>query len=93
MANAKLNLGLSYFRARRFADSQRTHFEALDIYLQLYGEGINLYLQGLEEYEDMLNKAMGGKSTTKRGEEGRPENPMIDLEKFKQSIKNATEAA
>jgi hypothetical protein len=92
MADAKLNLGMGYFRAGRFADSQRVHFEALDIYRQLYGEGVNPYLQGLEEYEDMLIEAMGGKPQPKEETKGDLGNHMIDLEKFKQSIKNATEA-
>ena len=93
MADAKLNLSMGYFRARRFADSQRVYFEALDAYKDLYGDGVNPYLQGFEEYEELLMEAMGGQPQPKKENKGGLDNKMIDLEKFKQSVKNATEAA
>jgi tetratricopeptide (TPR) repeat protein len=91
MADVKLNLAMAYYRLRRFDDSQRVQFEGLDIYRELYGDGVNPYLQGLEEYEDMLMEAMGTPPKDKKTADGK-DSPMINLEGYRQSIKNATEA-
>jgi tetratricopeptide (TPR) repeat protein len=95
IASAKTNLALLYFRMGRFHDSERSHFDSLDIYEALYGDGVNPYLQGLEEYQEELRQAMeqlGVKSSNAETAStyGGTANG-IDLEKYKQSIQNATE--
>jgi tetratricopeptide (TPR) repeat protein len=96
-ADVKLNLAIAYYRVRRFTDSQRVQFEALDIYRELYKDGVNPFTQDWDEYQDMMMEAAaqaGGARPTKKKEEN-TENAaahMIDLEQYKQSIKNATEA-
>jgi tetratricopeptide (TPR) repeat protein len=92
IASAKTNLALLYFRMGRFHDSERAHFDSLDIYEALYGDGVNPYLQ---EYQEELRQAMeqlGVKSSnaeTASTDGGTASG--IDLEKYKQSIQNATE--
>jgi hypothetical protein len=102
MADVKLNLAMAYYRLRRFDDSQRLQLEGLDIYRELYGDGVNPHLQGFEEYEDtttnnnnnnrmMKMDAMGTPFNDKKTADGK-DSPMINLEGYRQSIKNATEA-
>jgi tetratricopeptide (TPR) repeat protein len=71
MADVKINLAVVLFRVRRFQDSIDSHFDALDIYRNLYGDGVN-----------PLEETMGAESSS----------TVIDLEKYKQSILNATAA-
>jgi tetratricopeptide (TPR) repeat protein len=97
IASAKTNLALLYFRMGRFVDSELAHFDSLDIYQALYGDGVNPYLQGLEEYQEELRQAMeqpGVKSS--KAETASTDGGIaggIDLKKYKQSIQNATEAS
>jgi tetratricopeptide (TPR) repeat protein len=96
-ADVKLNLAMAYYRVRRFTDSQREQFEALDIYRALYKDGVNPFTQDWDEYQDMMMEAAaqaGGARPTKKKEENTKNAAahMIDLDQYKQSIKNATEA-
>jgi tetratricopeptide (TPR) repeat protein len=88
-ADVKLNLAMAYYRVRRFADSQRVQFEALDIYRELYKDGVNPFTQDWDE----AAQAGGARPTQKKEENTQNAAAhMVDVEQFKQSIKNATEA-
>ena len=99
MADAKLNLAMAYFRSRNFQKSLKTHLEALDIYRSLYGDGVNPLLQDLETLTEafMQRPEQQAGETTAGDDVDAPRQgvrqPRIDLEMFKQSIKNATETA
>lgn len=98
IANAKASLSLLYFRMRRFDDAERAHFDSLDMYQALYGDGVNPYVQGLEEYQEELVQALeqlGAKNSNSdaTASSNGAVAGGIDLDKYKQSIQNATEAA
>eukprot|EP00980_Cylindrotheca_fusiformis_P025244 scaffold13311_cov161-Cylindrotheca_fusiformis.AAC.10 len=99
IASANANLSLLYMRQRRFEDSQRAHFDSLDMYQALYGDGVNPYVQGLEEYQEELVRVLetvgvkGSESKDGLSSDGGIAGSSIDLEKYQQSIRNATEAA
>ena len=107
MADAKTNLAMAFFRARQFQESIRLHTEALELYQTLYGDGVNPLTQEFEDdYDELLGMPLsqvlkgGGATNGAAGaaaEGGRGGvaggGIHIDLEKYKQSLKNATEAA
>lgn len=53
MADLLMNLSMAYYRNYQFQDSQRVHGQALDIYRRLYGDGVNPYMQGMENWMTM----------------------------------------
>jgi tetratricopeptide (TPR) repeat protein len=105
MADLKLNLAMAYYRARRFADSQRLHLEALSAFQKLYGDGANPFVQILDRYEEMLQQQQGGQQQQQQQKQPPPskedgttgdqtgEAKVIDLDQYRSSIKNATSAA
>lgn len=58
-ADAQFNLAVAYFRSRQFAQSQVAHFDALDAYRELYGDGVNPYLHIMDEYREMVVQQAG----------------------------------
>lgn len=98
MADTKTNLAFALFRARQFQESIRVHTEALEVYRELYGDGVNPLTQGLEDYDDLLGVPVSEVLKRGGGTEGAVEGGVaggirIDLSKYKESLKNATEAA
>lgn len=100
MADAKKNLAMALFRERQFQESIRLHTEALELYRELYGDGVNPLSQGFEDYEELFlsQGVKGAEGGTDGGASATPETGVvggihIDLGKYKQSLKNATEAA
>mmetsp|Transcript_57351 Transcript_57351/g.139910 ORF Transcript_57351/g.139910 Transcript_57351/m.139910 type:complete len:839 (-) Transcript_57351:2032-4548(-) len=88
IADAKINLAMAHFQARHFDESKRIHFEALDTYQELYGDGVNPYIQGLSEQASTT----GEKQSQSQDQQQKSSNniPQIDLEKYRASLLNAT---
>ena len=105
LADVKFNLAMALYRLRHFSVSTKIQFEALDMYQDLYGPGLNPLVQRLEEYEQALSAALdmeeglaGSDSDDQRGEsvakEGRKDKErQIDLDRYRQMVVNATAAA
>jgi tetratricopeptide (TPR) repeat protein len=109
MADLKLNLAMVYYRVRRFHDSQRVHLDALSAYQQLYGDGVNPFVQMLDRYEDMIQQQQQQgiqqqqqppppprpkeEGTTKDRTGDSTGAKVIDLDQYRSSIKNATASA
>lgn len=84
IASMKASLTRIYFGQGRFEGSIRVHEESMDLFRELYGDGVNPYIQYLQEQLGveqgiMDDSGMIGSSDT-----------AINLENYLQSIKNAT---
>jgi tetratricopeptide (TPR) repeat protein len=93
-AEANMNLAMAYFQARRFEESQECHFKALDIFQELYGDGVNPLAQGMEDIEEFLEHAGLGDFADQikimldgSAEEKSSTKVTVDIEKFKSSQK------
>ncbi|KAL3935638.1 MAG: hypothetical protein SGBAC_008884 [Bacillariaceae sp.] len=99
IASMKATLKRIYFGQRRFQDSDQAHQESMDLFRELYGEGVNPYIQIL--YEEAAQASGGTRSSNRQtanddgsGETldgGENNNNSINLENYLQSIQNATE--
>ena len=102
LADAKYNLAIALSRLRDFSESVKIHFEALDIYEELYGPGLNPLVQRLEADEKALADILGKGGNlasnvdgdqhvdSENGEGGKTNQRLIDIEKYKQMVANAT---
>lgn len=95
IADAKFNLAMAHFQARRFEKSKELHFAALDVYQGLYGDGVNPYLHDMEH---LLAQAMEGDAYQMQsdemdvtgGQKRHDSAPKVDLESFRASALNVT---
>lgn len=88
MADAKINLAMAHFQGHRFDDSKKIHFEALDAYQELYGDGVNPFMQMLDD----AAAAMSGEGQGRKQQQQGPNADVlqVDLDKYRTSLLNAT---
>ena len=70
MADLMFNLALAYYRNYEFEKSKELQWQALDLYQNLFGNGVNPYTQGLEDINDSAKW------------DGQNHAKMIDLDSF-----------
>jgi tetratricopeptide (TPR) repeat protein len=98
LAAALTNLSLLYFEMERFKDSELTQCEALDIYQAMYGDGVNPFVREMEDHEQQLAEALGQTTnlipakTENEGASTGEDSTTIDIESYKQLMKNLTES-
>jgi tetratricopeptide (TPR) repeat protein len=74
MADLMFNLALAYYRGYEFEKSKELQWQALDLYQNLFGDGVNPYMQGLQEIEDLATW------------DGHHPAKMIDLDSYQDQI-------
>ncbi|CAJ1951914.1 unnamed protein product [Cylindrotheca closterium] len=92
IASIKASLKRIYFGQGRFDDSNQAHQESMDLFLELYGDGVNPYVQLLHDQVVQANDRYQQTASQHEGSEEMigGENS-INLEHYLQSIQNATE--